>query len=253
MSRSLLSILLVFLISSNVYAKKPKSVPAFSAKSYIVADANGNILKEQDGNIVLPIASISKLIIALIVSEQDMNEDLEIPNNRHMRSSIPGSTKTLTRKELLTLSLVKSDNFATQVLCSHVPHCVDRMNEKVKQLGMMDTHFGDPTGLDDSNVSTARDLLKLLMFAAENHTITSVTSMPYAEIPTAGKHSIKVNNTNPLVSKLNITLSKTGTTKAAGSCLVMILHSIVGDRILILLGSKKGRRVPDMERLIRDL
>ena len=256
MSRILLSIALAILMSGNVYAKKPKKllvVPAFSAKSFLVADAEGNILKEQDGSTVLPIASITKLIIALLVVEQDMNEELEIPTNKHMKTSIPGSIKTLTRKELLTLSLVKSDNFATQVLCSNITFCVDRMNEKVKKLGMADTYLGDPTGLDNANVSTAKDLLKLLLVVGENDLITSVASMPHAEIYINNKRSIKVNNTNPLVSKLNIILSKTGTTQAAGGCLVMIMHSAVGDRILILLGSRMGRRVADMEHLIKGL
>jgi serine-type D-Ala-D-Ala endopeptidase (penicillin-binding protein 7) len=228
-------------------------VPAFSAKSYLVARQDGTILKEQDVDLVRPIASISKLMLALLVTEQDLTESVTIPTLRQVQSSIPKDVRSLTRKELLTLSLIRSDNFATQVLCANVPDCVERMNAKAVELEMADTRFREPTGLDKGNVSTARDLLKLLVATSTNSVISEISSKPTAEIPT-NKKLIKIHNTNPLTSKFNIHLSKTGFTNPAGGCLVMIMNSSVGQRMFVLLGSKNSRsRIPDMERLVAEL
>jgi D-alanyl-D-alanine endopeptidase (penicillin-binding protein 7) len=228
-------------------------VPPFSAKSYIIADADGQVLKEQDGSIIRPIASISKLMVAVLSSEQDLDEKLEIPSIRNVQSSIPRKTQYLTRKELLTLALIRSDNFAAQILCTNLPNCIDRMNEKAQELGMLNTHYNEPTGLDSGNVSTAHDLLKLLITASTISIITDISSKSNAEIDMNGR-TIKIRNTNPLTAKLDIILSKTGFTNPAGGCLVMILQSDVGRRILILLGSRNAHtRIPDMLGLIKTL
>lgn len=236
-------------------ARRHHSVPtpAFSAKSFLVANEDGTILKEQEGDLVRPIASISKLMLAMLVTEQDLTESVTIPSTRQVHSSIPKNVRSLTRKELLTLSLIRSDNFATQVLCANLPGCVDRMNEKAQELGMLSTRYHEPTGLDKENVSTAHDLLKLLVAASSNSTIVEISSRPNAEIAT-GKKLIKIHNTNPLTSKLDIHLSKTGFTNPAGGCLVMIMNSDMGRRIFVLLGSKNSHtRIPDMERLVKEL
>ena len=228
------------------------AVPSFSAKSYLIADANGQIIKEQDGETVRPIASISKLLLSLLVSEQDLNEMLSLPTTRTVHSVIPKKVSGLSRKELLTLALVHSDNFAAQILCDNLSNCVRLMNEKAQEIGMTNTHYSEPTGLSSENVSTAHDLLKLLMVASTNQTITELSSLPKAEID-VGKQVIKVNNTNPLTSRFEVILSKTGFTGPAGGCLVMIMNSSVGERILILLGSRNVKtRILDTEKLIKE-
>jgi D-alanyl-D-alanine endopeptidase (penicillin-binding protein 7) len=256
MKRLLIAIGVSLLLSGNAVAakkRKPAPVPTFSAKSYLVADSAGMVLKEQDGDTVRPIASITKLMISMLAAEQDLDEALTIPKQRKVQSSIPWKTTTLSRKELLILALVRSDNFAAQILCSNLPNCVDAMNSKAQELGMASTHFNEPTGLDVGNVSTAHDLLKLMLVASTNSTVAEISSMAKAEIETNGK-AIKVRNTNPLTSKLRVTLSKTGFTNPAGGCLVMIIDSTVGQRILILLGSRNGKtRIPDMEKLVAGL
>lgn len=244
------------LLTGNANAKIKQHhiapVPAFSAKSFLVANENGIILKEQDGDTVRPIASISKLMMALLATEQDLTESLIIPVARHVQSSIPRAVTSLTRHELLTLALVKSDNFAAQILCENLPNCVERMNGKALELGMISTHYEEPTGLSKENVSTAHDLLKLLLAASLSDTIKSISSQSKAEIPLS-KRSIKINNTNPLTSKFDIILSKTGFTNPAGGCLVMIMNSAIGQRIYILLGSRNAHtRIPDMERLVKE-
>ncbi len=242
--------------TANARGHKTKvhPVPEFSAKTFLIADSDGIILKEQEGGVVRPIASISKLMVALLASEQDLNEQLQIPSVRAVQSTIPKKTASLSRKELLTLALVHSDNFAAQILCTNVPNCVDAMNQRAVDLGMVNTHYNEPTGLDKGNVSTAQDLLKLLLVASSNATITALSSMPKAEVETAEGKVIRVRNTNPLTAKFSIILSKTGFTNPAGGCLVMMMNSDVGQRILILLGSKNAHtRIPDMEKLVKGL
>lgn len=227
-------------------------VPAFSAKSYLVANEDGTIIKEQDIDTIRPMASISKLMVALLASEQDLTESLEIPTKRQVHSSIPRAIGSLTRYQLLTLALVRSDNLAAQVLCFNLPSCVIRMNEKAAQLDMNSTAYMEPTGLDRDNVSTAHDLLKLLMFASTNQIVMEISRQPTAEIA-AGKKPIKIKNTNPLTSKMDIILSKTGFTNPAGGCLVMIANTPSGHRIYVLLGSRNGHtRIPDMVKLINE-
>lgn len=235
---------------------KPKirvEEPAFSAKSYIVANEDGTVIKEHSGNAVMPIASISKLMLAMVVADQDMYEAITIPNKRTVQSSIPRQVTTLSRKELLMLALVKSDNFAAQILCANHPDCIDEMNRRARMFGMLDTHFVEPTGLSEQNVSTANDLLRLLLIAGQHPVVTELSRMPSATIY-AGKSEITVKNTNPLTQRFDIALSKTGFTNPAGGCLVMILNSAAGKKLLILLGSKNAKtRIPDMERLVKEL
>ncbi len=231
--------------------RKPHAAPAFSAKSYLVASDNGQILTERDGETVRPIASISKLMVALLASSQDMDEILAVPSIRLVHSSIPRNVSILTRKDLLTLALVKSDNFAAQILCNNILDCESKMNEKATELGMMNTHYVEPTGLSKENVSTAHDLLKLVMAASQCPVITELSSMSSAEIPTSGS-VIRIKNTNPLTSKFSIILSKTGFTNPAGGCLVMMVGTEFGRKIFILLGSRNAKtRIPDMERLVK--
>lgn len=217
-------------------------------QSYLIADNYGNILVEENSDVKRPIASISKLMIGILAANQSQDEQLDIPVKRTVQSVIPRGRQQLSRKELMTLALVRSDNFAAQILCSNIPECVDKMNSKAQELGMLDTHFVEPTGLSKENVSTANDLLKLMIEAAHYKPITEMSSMPKAEIP-IGNSTIRVNNTNPLTQKLNIVLSKTGFTNPAGQCLVMLVSSPIGQRFMILLGS--NNRIAEMEKLYK--
>jgi D-alanyl-D-alanine endopeptidase (penicillin-binding protein 7) len=257
MKRLILAVCLasIFATGANATTRKKATkrvaVPVFSAQSYLIADSNGVIVKEMDGDSIRPIASITKLMGALLASEQYMDEMLDIPTTRAVQSSIPRNVRSMARKDLLTLSLVKSDNFAAQILCDNLPNCIERMNAKAVELGMKNTKYFEPTGLSADNVSTAHDLLRLIMASSENALVTSISSQPTADVTMNGK-MFKIKNTNPLTNKFTITLSKTGFTKPAGGCLVMMMNSPVGQRILILLGSRNTKtRIPDMETLVK--
>jgi serine-type D-Ala-D-Ala endopeptidase (penicillin-binding protein 7) len=255
MKHLLLVLISALLFTGNVEAGRKKfkeTQSPFSAKSFLVASEDGTILREHEGGTIVPIASISKLMVGILAADQDLSEILHIPTTRQVQSSIPRSTATLSRRELLTLALVKSDNFAAQILCNNILFCVERMNSRALELGMTDTKFQEPTGLDKGNVSTAHDLLKLVMSAVTNSTVSTISSMPSAEIAT-NKNTIKIRNTNPLTSRFNISLSKTGFTNPAGGCLVMVTNSGLGQRIFILLGSRNSKtRIPDMVKLVKE-
>jgi D-alanyl-D-alanine endopeptidase (penicillin-binding protein 7) len=226
---------------------------AFTTESYLIADGNGLILQERDSELQRPIASISKLMVGLLASAQDLDEQLDIPSKRLVQSRIPRKQTSLTRRELLTLALVKSDNLAAQILCDNIPNCVEQMNSTADRIGMLHTHYDEPTGLSKENVSTATDLLKLMLVASSNYTITSLSSMPSAEIP-IGKSTMKIRNTNPLTGKMDIFLSKTGFTNPAGGCLIMAVNSPFGQRFMVLLGSRNAKtRIPAMEKLYKDM
>lgn len=250
MMRYLCFLLCTIFLIQNTQAesgRKQTVTSTISAKSFLIADYDGTVIKEQDSFSVRPIASISKLMVGILASEQDLSEQLPIPTKRLVQSSIPNKTPSMSRRELLILALAKSDNFATQILCSHIPFCVERMNSKAQEIGMTNTRFYEPTGLDRNNVSTAQDLLKLMIFSSSNTVVGELSSLPVADI-NAGNNRLQIRNTNPLTSKFNISLSKTGFTNPAGGCLVMIVNS----RIFILLGSKDARsRIPEMEKLVR--
>ena len=248
--------LLISLCFTNAHAKVKhnihKSIQQLESETILIADNDGNFLKSQNIDMVRPIASISKLMLALIVSEQDFNEELNIPANTEFSTKIPKYTGSLTREELLKLALIKSDNFAAHILCLNIPLCIDKMNEKAIELNMTSTHFEEPTGLSKNNVSNAEDLLKLLKIAALQKVITSIAMQ--ANTTLIFKHkSIVINNTNPLIKNgYPIFISKTGYTIPAGGCIVVGAYTSSGIKYFIILGSKDTHsRIIELGKLLK--
>ena len=219
-----------------------------TAKSYLVTDNKGNIIAERLADEPRPIASITKMMTVIAVLDTNRSLDEPIKLNHKLRGKyhthLPHSIKTLTRGELIDLAMIKSDNFAAYHLCMSYPggidNCIAAMNDKATKLGMLDTHYTDPTGLDDTNVSTARDLIKLMVVAE---------SYPELIDSTKAKVDIKVKrrwwefwNTNPLVRKGDdVILSKTGYIHNSGGCLVMLMTTETGRKTIALLGSRNTR------------
>ena len=138
--------------------------PSLTAQAWLVADGNGNILEGTHTNDVRAIASITKLMTSMVVLDIGQSLTETIPKKLYNR--------TFTRQELLNLAIVKSDNNAARMLCEFYPggisKCVEAMNKKANDLLMANSNFTDPTGLYNTNVSTAEDLVKLVM-AAKNY------------------------------------------------------------------------------------
>lgn len=231
-----------------------------TAKSYIVTDTQGQVLNERDADQQRPIASITKLMTVMVVldAHQSLDEDIKLDYKlaRHYHTRLPRSVKTLTRHELIDLAMVKSDNFAAYTLCNNFPggvsSCLYAMNAKATMLGMHQTQYTDPTGLEETNISTARDLIKLIISARSYPDIVGSTRAS-VEIKVK-RHWWQVFNTNPLVRTTdNVVVSKTGFINESGGCVVMLMNTQFGERIVALLDSKNTHtRFPEAQILVNN-
>jgi D-alanyl-D-alanine endopeptidase (penicillin-binding protein 7) len=212
---------------------------------------------------VVPIASISKLMMAMVVLDAQLPLDQKISiNERDMVDNFEGSHSrmrpgmTLARGELLKLALMASENRAAAALARTYPGgtraAVAKMNAKARALGMKDTNFIDSTGLSSGNVSTAQDLVKMVLAAENYEPIHKATTSVYHRVEPTGFKPMSFGNTNPLVRNAawNIGISKTGYISEAGRCIVMKAninhHSVV---IVLLDSGSKRIRSGDADRI----
>ena len=239
----LTAVLLLF--TSSVEAQKTNTANkkrfSISAKSWVVADVNGKIIKGANTNDLRSIASITKLMTAMVVLDANQNLDEKIND--------------ISRRQHLRLALIRSNNDSSDLLCEHYPGgyqaCVDAMNAKARSLKMRDTSFVDASGLDDDNVSTSSSLIKLVLAAQTYPLIVKSSQTPKMRIKLdEGYYSYK--NTNPLVSKKFI-VSKTGYIRAAGGCIALLMDTNKGRRVVVILGSKNTHtRIPEVRHLVRN-
>ena len=227
-------VLILALLASNAFAFN------ITAQSWLETDDQGNLIEGSNITEVRSIASITKLmtVMAVLDLKQDMQEKIG----------------KFTRGQLVQLALVKSDNDAAKALCDNFPggrfECIRFMNEKANYLGMLRTKFVEPTGLSPMNISTALDLLKLVFEARHYPEIVKASQTPVLNIQ-IGNKVLSFRNTNPVIGKrYNFIVSKTGSTKAAGSCIVVMVDTDLGRRIVILLGAKTGKRLPEAEYIV---
>jgi D-alanyl-D-alanine endopeptidase (penicillin-binding protein 7) len=234
-----------------------------SGAALVVDQARDQVIYDKNSDVRLPIASVTKLMTAMVVLdarlplfEEVQVNDQDVDWLKGSRSRLPLGT-SITRHELLYLALVASENRAASALArSHPggkPAFVAAMNRKAEALGMADTHFEDPTGLFPSNTSTARDLLRMLRAAYGYPMIRQITTTPFYTL-TLPQHAgnLDYRNTNRLIRAQNwdIGISKTGYIHEAGRCLVM--QADLADRpLLIVLLNGEGRGTPfeDVARL----
>ena len=238
-------------ITVNPKAKRG-AVPDLShlhSQSVLIQDANtGETLYERNAGLVTPIASITKLMTAMVVLDRGlpMNEQLTITEEdmdalKFTRSRLkPGAR--LTREELILLALMSSENRAAAALGRNYPGgsaaFVADMNAKAKKLGMKNSTFQDPSGLSPLNVSSAPDLARLVKAAHAYPVIREYSTRERAQVHVLGR-DLNFRNTNALVRAGNweIGLQKTGFINEAGRCLVMRAHIASKDLVMVLLDS----------------
>ena len=256
-----LALLLVATISASVQAGTPKFAsisgnPDLRSASAIVLDSQGNVIYGKDVNTVRPIASITKLMTAMVVLDAglDLNEKLTITKADRDLIRMTGSRlsygATLSRRELILLALMSSENRAATALGRTYPGgmgtFIAQMNKKARALGMKNSRFADPAGLNSGNVSTANDLAKMVAAAGTYPLITQATTTLRQEVrPYARKGPLNYGNTNRLLknAKWDIELSKTGYINEAGRCLVMQAN-IEGEDVSIVLLNSFGKLTP---------
>lgn len=225
--------------------------------SALVMDVNtGKTLYQKNPTQVRPIASLTKLMTALVVldAKQNLNQTLTVDQNdrdnlKHTYSRVRFGTQ-VSRRDALHLALMSSENRMASALARHYPGgrtaFVRAMNNKAKQLGMRNTRYYDSTGLSTRNVSTAQDLARLISAAYRQPLIRQFTQNDSMEMRfSSPSYSLMFNNTNPLVKNpdWDVRLSKTGYTDEAGRCLLMRAKPDRQELAIVLLNSV-GKRTP---------
>ena len=237
-------------------APNPAKLEVRSSSALVMDVKTGKTLYQKNATKVRPIASLTKLMTALVVldAKQNLNQTITVDKNDLDRvkptpSRIRMGTK-VTRRDALHLALMSSENRMASALARHYPGgrsaFVRAMNNKARQLGMRNTHFYDSTGLSTRNVSTAQDLGKLAAAAYRQPLIRQFTQDENREMRfSAPAYSLMFNNTNPLVKNpdWDVRLSKTGFTDEAGRCLVMRAKPDSRELAIVLLNSV-GKRTP---------
>ena len=230
-------VLLTLLFSWGTASADTKPM-RITASSWLVADGSGKIIQGENTQQQRSIASITKLMTVMIVldAHQDLNEYI----------------KPYTRKELIQLAMIKSDNHASEILCNSYKggraSCIRAMNAKAHDLGLVNTRYVDPTGLSVMNVSTAEELIKIVIAASHYELINETSKTSEVKIKLKKKWFV-FHNTNPIIGKRHdFIVSKTGYISASGGCIVMMLDTDIGRRIVVVLGSKNTKtRIPEAE------
>jgi serine-type D-Ala-D-Ala endopeptidase (penicillin-binding protein 7) len=245
--------------------RTPDPLRLNSSVALLVDQSTGEVLVQKNDQAVLPIASLTKMMTALLVAEakQPMDETLtitqeDVDTERHSRSRLKVGT-TLTREEALHLALMSSENRAAHALGRTYPgglqKMVEAMNAKAKALGMKNTSYVDPTGLSNRNQSTARDLAILVGAASKNPVLAEFSTTP-THLATLGNRTLQYRNSNRLVrsssGRWDIGFQKTGYIVEAGRCLTMLTKLGGHDLIMVLLDADTNNaRLADAERMRR--
>ena len=247
---------------NHVDADKNFAAPKLKSGSVLVLDQdNASILYSRNAAVAAPIASITKLMTALVVldAKQPLDEPIEITADDQVLPKASASRltvgTTLTRGDLMHLALMASENRAAHALGGNYPGgmtaMVAAMNAKAAALGMKNSHFVDPTGLSSLNVASPEDLSKLVIAASKNPSIREYSTDPSYTVR-VHRHLVEFHNTDNLVKNpdWNIIVQKTGFINEAGKCLVMA--AVIDSRaVIIVLLDSIGRytRVADAKRI----
>jgi D-alanyl-D-alanine carboxypeptidase/D-alanyl-D-alanine endopeptidase (penicillin-binding protein 7) len=225
------------------------AVPLGSQSVLVVEDATGKVLLEKNANAQVPIASLTKLMTAMVVldAKQDMDEKIAIDRSdvdmlKHSASRVPVGAE-LSRGDALQLALMSSDNRAAASLGRTYPGGIEAfrvaVKNKIRALGLTQTVIEEPTGLSPHNMSTATELAKIAAAASAYPDIRRITTDTKDVINIKGR-KVEYHNTNRLVGAKgwDVGLSKTGYTEEAGRCLIMRFKSAGKNATLVLLNAK---------------
>ncbi len=270
---------LAWLVSSNIAAEAPLQLASLDknsarpvdenpwgtlnpgklklrSTSALIVDQSGQIVYEKKADEQRPIASITKLMTAMVILDSGLPIQQKITITKEDRDllQLTGSRlkygATLSRQQLVRLALMASENRAANALGRTYPGgqsaFVKAMNRKARELGMLNSEFADPAGLDAGNIASARDVLVMLRAAQAYPFIREATTTTVTSVyPYKGRGELRFGNTNRLLKNKawDIQLSKTGYLNEAGRCLVM--HAEIADQpLFIVLLNSYGKLTP---------
>jgi len=251
-------------VAAAADAQDDGTPPKLASSAVAVIDqSTGDVLYEKNANAIVPIASITKLMTAMVVLDAQPSLSEPITISREDLDMLKGTSSrlaigtTLSREEMLRLALMSSENRASSALARYYPGGRDAfiaaMNQKARDLGMTDSRFHDATGLTPANVASARDLAKLVDAAHQYPLIREFSTSEEYQVAIRGRAQT-FRNTNALVRNdtWQIGLSKTGYISEAGKCLVMQVWLNNKPTIIVLLDSwGKLTRIGDAQRIKR--
>jgi len=230
--------------------------PGLRSASALVINADGNVIYGKDVDTVRPVASITKLLTAMVIldSDLDLNEKITVTRADRDLVQLTGSRleygASLPRREMILIAIMASENRAATALGRTWPggmgQFVEAMNKKAIQLGMANSHFADPAGLNVSNMSSARDLMKMVTAAQDYALIRQASTTTRIEVrPYTKRGPLVYGNTNRLLKNKtwDIALSKTGYINESGRCLVMQAN-IDGEFVSIVFLNSFGKLTP---------
>lgn len=234
-----------------------------SSVALVIDQETSEVLFSKNDKAILPIASLTKLMTGLVISEARLPMDEIITISQADVDTEKGSSSRLrvgtelSRGELLHLALMSSENRAAHALGRSypggLPVFVGLMNAKAQQIGMKDTNYAEPTGLSSKNQSSARDLVKLVNIAYGDPVLRELSTSPGHQVA-VGNRTLQYNNTNRLVRNpaWDIGLQKTGYITEAGQCLVMQAQ-VAGRKLIMVFLDSAGKlsRLGDAERVRR--
>ena len=243
--------------SINTSKLNPSNLQTAAVSAYVIDLSSGKTLYHKNSNVVMPIASLTKLMTAMVTLDAKLplnqkitftQTDREHMYNTYSRVRV-GSE--LSRGETMHIALMSSENLAAAALAANYPGgynaFIRAMNAKAKALGMTHTHFVDSSGLNPKNHSTASDVAKMVRAAYKYHEIRkySTNGAVHTAYFTHPRYKLGYTNTNALVrgEKWNVNLSKTGYLDEAGRCLAMVT-TIDGKKILMVMLDSQGKLTP---------
>jgi serine-type D-Ala-D-Ala endopeptidase (penicillin-binding protein 7) len=232
-----------------------------SSVALVIDQETSEVLLRKNDSAVLPIASITKLMTGLVISEAKLPMDEMLTITQDDVDTEKGSSSrlrvgtTLSRGELMHLALMSSENRAAHALGRTYPGglsaFVEAMNQRAQLLGMADTRYVEPTGLSSRNQSSAQDLARLVATASQDKMLSELSTSPGYQVE-IGRRTLQFNNTNRLVKNpaWDIGLQKTGYISEAGQCLVM-QAKVAGRKLIMVFLDSAGKlsRIGDAERV----
>ena len=246
------AIVIIFFLTSFATQARPRPLEP-EPSVWLYNQTQDQVVVERNAYQIRPFASITKLMTAMIVIDQDWNWERRLQLSKSVGSRLP--TGRYTRGELLRALLVNSDNAAAETFAADYPGgrsaFLQAMNQRAWNLGMYSTQFRDPSGLSSGNVSNAGDLGTMIRAAGEYSIIRDISTQSHVAVETRSRKRTRImelNNTNGRALGMidNVRVGKTGFTNPAGFCMALQVQQRGEVYLVVVLGAKNSAKRLDL-------